>query len=231
MDTRWLSTQPVLERIQKKWGTITQYFCTFVKNSNDQNEKNARKTARYKRILEFLEPGQNQLMYTTICWAIHLAKKTKSFLTMFQKEGPMVQRLWSASNVLVKTIMEMFLKKAPDVDKELEQLDLSVRSGWKKVEHLDIGDVVRTALLKISPDLKEDLLRKFRSSAKAMAAYLQVQLPITNSVLKWCFYLCPVTRKSVVEEDQPEVKKSVLRQDSCTWRGNFNDSVLKILRS
>ena len=143
----------------------------------------------------------------------------------------MVQRLWSASNVLVKTIMEMFLKKAPDLDKKLEQLDLSVRSGWKKVEHLDIGDVVRTALSKVSPDLKEDLLHKFRSSAKAMAAYLQVQLPITNSVLKRCFYLCPVTRKSVVEEDQPEVKKTVLRQDSCTWRGNFNDSVLKTLRS
>ena len=108
VDTRWLSTQPVLERIQKKWGTITQYFCTFVKNSNDQNEKNARKTARYKRILEFLEPGQNQLTYTTICWAIHLAKKTKSFLTMFQKEGCMVHRLWSESNVLVSNIMEMF---------------------------------------------------------------------------------------------------------------------------
>ena len=104
----------------KKWRTITEYFCTFLKNSNDQNERNAWKTSRYKRILEFLEPGQNQLTYTTICWTIHLAKKTKSFLTIFQKEGPMVQRFWFSSNVLVKTIMEMFLKKAPDSDKELE---------------------------------------------------------------------------------------------------------------
>merc|ERR1712082_82829 len=102
----------------------------------------------------------------------------------------------------------MFLKKAPNFDKELQQLHLSIRSGWKKVEHLDIGDVVRTALSKVSPDLKEDLLCKFRSSAKAMAAYLQEKLPITNSVLKRCFYLCPVTRKSIVEEDQPEVQKS-----------------------
>ena len=39
VDTHWLSTQPVLERIQKKWGTITQYFCTFVKNSYDQKKK------------------------------------------------------------------------------------------------------------------------------------------------------------------------------------------------
>ena len=130
---------------------------------------------------------------------------------MFQKEGPMVQRLWSASNVLVKTIMEMFLKKAPDVDKELEQLDLGVRSGWKKVEHLDIGDVVRTVLSKVSLDLKEDLLCKFRSSAKAMAAYLQDKLPLTNSVLKRCFFLCLVTRNSVVEEGQPEEKDSLKR--------------------
>ena len=68
--------------------------------------------------------------------------------------------------------MEMFLKKAPDVDRELEQLDLGVRSGWKKVEHLDIGDVVCTALSKVSPDLKEDLLRKFRSSAKAVGLHI-----------------------------------------------------------
>ena len=42
VDTCWLSTQPVLERIVNKWKTITEYFCTFVKNSSHQNEKNAR---------------------------------------------------------------------------------------------------------------------------------------------------------------------------------------------
>ena len=114
----------------KKWGTITQYFCTFIKNSNDQNEKNARKSDCYKRILGYLEPGQNQLTYTNICWAIHLAKKTKSFLTMFQKEGRMVHRLWSESNVLVSNIMEMFVKKAHNFDKDLKQLDLDNRSIW-----------------------------------------------------------------------------------------------------
>ena len=77
----------------------------------------------------------------------------------------MVHRLWSSSNVLIKGIMEMFLKKPSDVDKELEQVDLSLRSGWKNLHHLDIGDVVCTALLKVSPDLKDDLLRTFCSSA------------------------------------------------------------------
>ncbi len=123
----------------------------------------------------------------------------------------MVHRLWSDSNVLVKNIMEMFLKKAANFDKELEQLDLSNRSGWKKVEHLDIGDVVRAALSKVSPELKEDLLCTFRSSAKAMPAYLQEKLPITNSILKRCFYLCLVTRKGVVEEDEQEVQKSSMK--------------------
>ena len=42
-----------------------------------------------------------------------------------------------------------------------------------------------------------------------MAAYLQVKLPLTNSILKRCFFLCLVTRKSVVEEDQPEEKISL----------------------
>ena len=149
----------------KKWGTITQYFCTFVKNSNEQNEKNARKSDHYKRILGYMEPGQNSLTYTNICWAIHLAKKTKTFLKMFQKEGPMVHRLWSDSNVLVKNIMEMFVKKAPNFDEDLQQLDLTNRSGWKRLEHLDIGDIVRAALSKVSPELKDDLLCTFRSSA------------------------------------------------------------------
>ena len=85
----------------------------------------------------------------------------------------MVHRLWSDSNVLVKNIMEMFVKKAPNFDKDLQQLDLTNRSGWKRLEHLDIGDVVRAALSKVSPELKDDLLSTFRSSAEAMAAYLQ----------------------------------------------------------
>ena len=103
----------------------------------------------------------------------------------------------------------MFLKKAPDVDKELQEVDLSLRSGWKSLHHLDIGDVVCTALWKVSPELKDGLLRKFRLSARAMAAYMQIKLPIANSVLKQCHYLCPVTRKSAVEEDQPEDKISL----------------------
>ena len=52
-----------------------------------------------------------------------------SFLTMFQKEGPMVHRLWSDSNVLLSNIMEMFVKKAPNFDKDLKQFDLNNRSG------------------------------------------------------------------------------------------------------
>ena len=128
----------------KKWGTITQYFCTFVKNSNEQNEKNARKSDHYKRILGYMEPGQNSLTYTNICWAIHLAKKTKTFLKMFQKEGPMVHRLWSDSNLLLSNIMEMFVKKVPNSDKDLKQLDLS--SGLKRLEQLDVGDAVHAAL-------------------------------------------------------------------------------------
>ena len=84
----------------------------------------------------------------------------------------MVHRLWSDSNVLVSNIMEMFVKKVPNFDKDLQQLDLTNRSGWKRLEHLDIGDIVGAALSKVSPELKEDLLHTFRSSAKAMAVYL-----------------------------------------------------------
>ena len=112
VNTRWLSTEPVLERIANKWKTITQCFCTFVKNSTHQNKRTARNTARYQRIVEFLEPATNAIMYTTICWAIHLAKKTKTYLMMFQKEGPMVHMLWSQSCFLIKEIMEMFHNKA-----------------------------------------------------------------------------------------------------------------------
>ena len=120
----------------------------------------------------------------------------------------MVHKLWSSSNFLIKGINEMFLKKPPDVDKELKQVDLSLRSGWKSLSHLDIGDVVHSSLSKVNPDLKDDLLRTFRSSARAMATYMQTKLPITNSVLKQCHYLCPVTKKSAIEEDEPEEKIS-----------------------
>ena len=67
--------------------------------------------------------------------------------------------------------------------------------------------------MKVSLELKDDLLQSFRSSAKAMAVYLQDKLPITNSVLKWCYYLCPVARKGIVEEahDEPEFQKSSMK--------------------
>ena len=141
---------------------ITKYLCTFVKNSTHQNERTARNTARYQRILEFLEPAKNSIMYTNICWAIRIAKKTKSYLMMFQKEGTMVHKLWSQSCFLIKEIMEMFHKKPPDTDKELEQVDLSLRTNWKSLGQLDIGDNVRSALSKVNNDLKDDFLRTFR---------------------------------------------------------------------
>ena len=96
----------------------------------------------------------------------------------------MVHKLWSSSCFLIREIMEMFHRKPPDSDKELEQVDLSVRSTWKSLNHLDIGDNVRSAISKVNQDLKDDLLRTFRSSAKLMAIYMQTHLPITNSVLK-----------------------------------------------
>ena len=123
----------------------------------------------------------------------------------------MVHRLWSDSNVLLSNIMEMFVKKAPNFNKDLKQLDLDNRSGWKRLEQLDIGDAVRAALTKVSLELNDVLLHTFRSSAKAMAVYLQDKLPSTNSILKRCTYLCSVTRKGVVEEDhdEPRSKKAV----------------------
>ena len=128
---------------------------------------------------------------------------------MFQKEGPMVHKLWSSSCFLIREIMEMFHRKPPDSDKELEQVDLSVRSTWKSLNHLNIGDNVRSAILKVNQDLKDDLLRTFRSSAKSMATNMQTHLPITNSVLKRCHYLCPIARKSAIEK--PEEKISLKR--------------------
>ena len=79
------------------------------------------------------------------------------------------------------------------------------------MEQLDIGDAVRAALTKVSLELNDVLLHTFRSSAKAMAVYLQDKLPSTNSILKRCTYLCSVTRKGVVEEEEPEGQKRSMK--------------------
>ena len=79
------------------------------------------------------------------------------------------------------------------------------------MEQLDIGDAVRAALMKVSLELNDVLLHTFRSSAKAMAVYLQDKLPSTNSILKRCTYLCSVTRKGVVEEEEPEGQKRSMK--------------------
>ena len=92
---------------------------------------------------------------------------------MFQKEGPMVHKLWSSSCFLIREIMEMFHRSPPDCDKELEKVDLNVRTSWKSLNHLDIGENVRSAISKVNQDLKDDVLRTFCESAKSMAINMQ----------------------------------------------------------
>ena len=128
---------------------------------------------------------------------------------MLQKEGPMVYKLWSSSCFLIREIMEMFHRSPPDCDKELEKVDLNVRTSWKSLNHLDIGDNVRSAILKVNQDLKDDILCTLCESAKSMAIYMQTHLPLTNSVLKGCHYLCHNARKSAIEK--PEEKISLKR--------------------
>ena len=71
-----------------------------------------------------------------------------------------------------KGIMEMFHRKPPDSDKELEQVDLSLRSNWKSLIQLDIRDNVQSAISKVNKDLKDDLLHTFCLSAKSMVTYV-----------------------------------------------------------
>ena len=45
-----------------------------------------------------------------------------------------------------------------------------------------------------------------------MASYMQTHLPITNSILKRCYYLCPVARKAAIGklEEKLSLKRGLI---------------------
>jgi hypothetical protein len=213
--TSWLSALPVLIRIVNKWETITTYFCEFVVKSTHQNDKRARETDRFKKIYNLLKPSQNAITFASISWAIHLATKTSTFLKMFQKEGPMVQKLWVQSALLLNDVMEMVSTGKPDVALDLPGYDLTKSTNWKDIKHVDVGRNVKSIMAEEPFDAakKSPLLRQFRNSGLEMAKYLQSHLPILNKNLQLCDFVSPLRRKDALRREniKQKLKNSLLQ--------------------
>lgn len=231
VDTRWLTALPVLERISRKFKTLVHYFCEFVRNSNHPNERTARKSERYIRIYEFLKPSARSKTLANINWAIHLAGKTSNFLTIFQREAPMIHETWFRSAILLTDMAEIFVTQPPVTRKDLVEFDFLDYSKWKRIEDLDVGEQVKAVLKDIPSDDRKETLKSFQKSVSEMTKYMQSKLPLDNAVILKCRSLCPQAREEAVDSarGRSKIKTNLLRLAQSMHR--FDDDDIRRLDS
>ena len=114
VDTRWLTLQPALERIDKNYEAITHYFLVTLPSQTTegdvnerQNAKNAMKAKYYQLVKEKLEKPDCLYMIRS---TIFMCQKFSPFMHKLQSAGPQIPDLYMDSTNLLLSVLSCFLK-------------------------------------------------------------------------------------------------------------------------
>lgn len=176
--SRWLTLQPAVQRILAQWDAFTKYFKELV--NEDSSAKN---NESYKAIMRLLVEPRTLVQLRFVA---DIASVFTSFLQLFQTEGPLIHRLFSAMGDLIRTLMLRFmntevvgLKNGAD----LKLLDVNDVNNLRSLTDIESGEPTRKALISIKEQHSMVLL-DIRHFFTTCVMYLQQNLPLTNSVLE-----------------------------------------------
>ena len=189
VDSRWLTTKKVVERIIKHWRDITEYFVIFLPNSTEKSHIDAVKTQRYRDIVKVLKNTENSANLARLKFVVYLANKTEVYLKTYQAVKPMAYRLFSDSCHMIQNLMTDVMKeeKIPDEGKKFVEIDFEDDGDeeyFKSSKDCDFGPSVLNAINECSRDVRPGLRSEFKTGVKKMIQYLVKRLPVLNKVLK-----------------------------------------------
>ena len=191
-----------MKRVTGKMDAVQQYF--FIDLPKAAKENNTLKTMesneKYKRICHKLK---NPVLLIQLCFleqSCSLEQAFNPFLTLFQKEEPLVHILHDQLSELVCTLMLRFLKPEPVGEKRGKQLlsvDLSKPENQLSDQNLVVGESTRSsALMKMTPEQQKGPIREMRKFYQTATKYLLGHLPLGREILKDLAVLHPLLQKA-----------------------------------
>ena len=222
VSSRWLTMEPVCQRLIEQYETLRNYFINVLPKSS-----NSRATCmldRYKRIKAIIEDSST-LAYLN--FIVYLSSCVTPFLTFFQKEDPLVHVLYDGLNGLVRSLMLKFLKTESVENKtgqDLCEVKCDDYQNWLSLTKIEVGVGTRKAIATVpGEDTRKELRRSFRKCLKALCMYLHSNLPLANPLLRDICCLNPSNRKS--EDSRSAISRLCLQLIKVTKTDTFCDSV------
>lgn len=195
VQSRWLTLIPAVKRVKEKLEAVNKYiFKDLPKAAKEtKTERALEGNERYKRICRKLK---DPAVTAQLHFLESLEPVFHPFLTLFQKEEPLVHILHDELSNLVRTIMLRFLK--PEVvgdkrDKELLSIDVSKSDNQLSDQMLVIGESTRA---KVKPDQLKVPIKDMRKFYQVATKYLVSRLPLGREILRDLSTLHPLLQKS-----------------------------------
>ena len=196
LNTRWLTLVPALERVEKRWHDVRNYFLTFVKNKAEY-KSSLPKNKKYARIVEALKDEQK--IQLQISFLKTVAPVFTRFLRIFQGEGPLVHILYHELQSMLSTLMLRFLKADMINNKDGHSLlEIDVRNSEIQLdlEKMNVGVETLAILKKCNKDKRIMYLKEMQEAFCKMTEHLQKNLPLDSTFLKDMVCLHPLKRES-----------------------------------
>lgn len=192
VESRWLSLGAVCERLLEQYPALKEYFLSIVPKSKIKiNDKCI-------KISEFLK-NPKSLIY--LHFVNFLCNVFVPYLSLFQKESPLIHVLYSKLNELVRNIMFKFLKQEAVGQKEgiaLININCNDSALWLPLKKMDVGTGAKQL---INFAEHKDVLHNIRHIYIEICEYLTKKLPLSNVLLQDLQYISPDLQKSPKAKD------------------------------
>ena len=191
--------EPAVKIVTGKIDAVQQYF--FIDLPKAAKENNTLKTLesneRYKRICHKLK---NPVVLVQLCFLESLEQVFNLFLTLFQKEEPLVHILHDQLSELVCPVSHppvLVSESAASGYKQLLSVDLSKPEKQLSDQNLVVGESTRSsALMKMKPEQQKGPIREMRKFYQTATKYLLGHLPLGREILKDLAVLHPLLQKA-----------------------------------
>ena len=211
IDTRWLSLQPALERIDKNWTAICNYFLRTLPeraNEGSKNEKEALGTQYYKLIKTELEKSTCQVVLKEV---IFMCQKFAPFLLALQSTEPQIHLLHDRCFTLLLEVSSCLLKREhlPDnlTTRQLAKLDLNKKETWR--EQPKMSPSGQECFNKLPSNTRTVVKKEFLTMFKKVGEYLQRNLhPLDSTLVQHLRVLEPQVSKGLHDGGTEKVVKA-----------------------
>ena len=198
VQSRWLTLITAVKRVLICWDGVEKYFLVELPRimAKEKKEASLKKNERYKRICQNLK---NPETFVQLHFLQNLESVFHPFLTLFQREEPLIHILYHKLSELLPTIMFRFLKAdvvGENKGKQLMAVELSKPENQLSDQLIEVGETTcKKAMKKLKPGHEKGLHYDVRMFYQTTTKYLMDRLPLGRGIVKDLSCLNPLLQK------------------------------------